>query len=365
MIDIYRMLNILIEEKNIARIEQVIREQRIDVNDYRNVSQTILILRYYLLLDNIPLACNYLERLFEHRQLKKRHLFLIIDDLVQKNMIQKAVEICQFYLKENIIFDRKDIRRFLTYDNSPLRQLLFKHLIRQPLILNQIPNHLAKDIIIETQPHALSKFELSDQEKQLLISHIINDTSSDNKLYDSFLSFCQSNNYNIVIDGGNVLYSYKGRKNQVGYWRLNTIISYLKKNGFQPLVILHQKHKFQTDCLIYRSPYGLNDDIFLLLAALTHQSTYILSNDCFRDHIFKYSIVIGSLNLLQQFELDYRLSYSFSQKNFILSPIRSFSYLIQHTNTAFQIPTASGWLHVPFTQLDNKRQPTPLLEQKP
>lgn len=110
-----------------------------------------------------------------------------------------------------------------------------------------------------------------------------------NKEYNTFLDSC---NYNLIIDGGNILNSIgKGRVTQES---INFIINIINENKvkYKILLILHTKHKKilkqileQTNINYYLTPYKMNDDIYIINAFIFSKTkSYILSNDKFRDH---------------------------------------------------------------------------------
>tara|TARA_B110000908_G_C10265933_1_gene463928 strand:- start:5029 stop:6018 length:990 start_codon:yes stop_codon:yes gene_type:complete len=97
--------------------------------------------------------------------------------------------------------------------------------------------------------------------------------------------------YKYVIDGGNILYSNKGKLNNKSYIALNSLLKSLK-DPF--ILILHTRHKkkylkyINVEYPVIFTPYKFNDDIYIILASLLNQS-YIITNDNFGDHNATYT----------------------------------------------------------------------------
>jgi len=111
-----------------------------------------------------------------------------------------------------------------------------------------------------------------------------------------------SNSYDVIIDGGNVLHARNGQPNPED---LNRMITMLQSRGHSPIVIIHASHTdvsrsrsdhvvavrniFETRKVPFiASPYGLNDDLFILLAYLMRVPTCgcsIVTRDTYTDHI--------------------------------------------------------------------------------
>ena len=114
--------------------------------------------------------------------------------------------------------------------------------------------------------------------------------------------------YDVIIDGGNVLHSRNGQPNPED---LHRMITTLQARGHSPLVILHVSHtdlhKTTHDSRDYvlkvnnvletskvhfiTTPYGLNDDLFILLAYLIRiesglgSGCSIVTRDTYTDHM--------------------------------------------------------------------------------
>jgi hypothetical protein len=117
------------------------------------------------------------------------------------------------------------------------------------------------------------------------------------------LASATSCSYDVIIDGGNVLHARNGQPNPED---LNRMITMLQSRGHSPIVIIHASHIdvssrsrsdhvdavrniFETRKVPFiATPYGLNDDLFILLAYLMRVQTCgcsIVTRDTYTDHM--------------------------------------------------------------------------------
>ena len=108
--------------------------------------------------------------------------------------------------------------------------------------------------------------------------------------------------YNVFIDGANILYNNKKEISVFSFIRLEQIYNKFVKD-YSPVVILHERHrnylkknfpKYYKEIKtilkrinIYYTPNKINDDLFFIYGALNTDNSFIVTNDKFRDHIFK------------------------------------------------------------------------------
>lgn len=116
-------------------------------------------------------------------------------------------------------------------------------------------------------------------------------------------SSSSSSSYDVIIDGGNILHARNGQPNPED---LNRMITMLQSRGHSPIVIIHASHTdvssrsrsdhavavrniFETRKVPFiATPYGLNDDLFILLAYLMRVpicGCSIVTRDTYTDHI--------------------------------------------------------------------------------
>ena len=112
-----------------------------------------------------------------------------------------------------------------------------------------------------------------------------------------------SSGYDVIIDGGNVLHARNGQPNPED---LNRMITMLQSRGHSPIVIIHISHIdvssrsrsdhavevrniFETRKVRFiATPYGLNDDLFILIAYLMRVpicGCSIVTRDTYTDHV--------------------------------------------------------------------------------
>lgn len=112
-----------------------------------------------------------------------------------------------------------------------------------------------------------------------------------------------SSGYDVIIDGGNVLHARNGQPNPED---LNRMITMLQSRGHSPIVIIHMSHidvssRSRSDHVVevrnifetrkvqfIATPYGLNDDLFILLAYLMRVpicGCSIVTRDTYTDHV--------------------------------------------------------------------------------
>ena len=130
-----------------------------------------------------------------------------------------------------------------------------------------------------------------------------NKTKSHLAVIDQIRALATSCSYDVIIDGGNVLHARNGQPNPED---LNRMITMLQSRGHSPIVIIHASHTdvssrsrsdhvvavrniFETRKVPFiATPYGLNDDLFILLAYLMRVPTCgcsIVTRDTYTDHI--------------------------------------------------------------------------------
>lgn len=111
--------------------------------------------------------------------------------------------------------------------------------------------------------------------------------------------------FNTFVDGNNILFYKRRQVTYHSFLRLRKIHKELVATGKKPLIIIHRRHrdhleknisdsskvaeirKILGSMEIYFTPYGMNDDLFFIWAAMNTEKSFIVSNDNLRDHIFK------------------------------------------------------------------------------
>ena len=138
-----------------------------------------------------------------------------------------------------------------------------------------------------------------------------------------------------VIDGANILFSG-------GESLLRRIINQLKPMG-SVVIVLHKRHVVNlsgfSDVTFIRTPYGVNDDYYSLSLAMdpgTGVSSYLVTNDQFRDHVYEISPLIKTWR--QSFVI------TFSLDGTLTLPL-PYSHCIQSSadGARFYIPTTDPY----------------------
>ena len=175
---------------------------------------------------------------------------------------------------------------------------------------------------------------------------------------DNIRKFCidlsKNKNKKIIIDAGNVLYSVRGEITEDGYNNLINIIEFLKRINYVPIVIIHTRHlktkykgkdkdKGIIDCIskikkinskyIFETPYQKNDDFYIIYTGF-YLSCQIITNDNFKDHIFKFRTneVESDENEIENCIEDLIIKYESSKKNLGITPSS-----IQHISKCIQV----------------------------
>jgi hypothetical protein len=119
--------------------------------------------------------------------------------------------------------------------------------------------------------------------------------------------------YTAIIDGGSVLHSRGGNVSSNSLNDLITISLVVRSTLGDPLVVIHKRHlktipnlekEMQKNGIAYfLTPYKMNDDLFILNFFLSFGTKpYIITNDMYRDHIFKFEKSKGIKFGLSQFK---------------------------------------------------------------
>jgi len=192
------------------------------------------------------------------------------------------------------------------------------------------------------------KMHLIDQLK----SHMGNYVEGANNFYKK-----QMRNIKVIIDAGNVLHTRNGK---VNIKDLFDIIEQTRKTIGDPVVVIHKRHWklnpeltelfAQSNVKYFQTPYNFNDDTFIMWFFVKSSGTLnIVSNDKYRDHIYKYQSSRKSddffmsefSNVLTEQTLSYQL-----EPMHIQSPL-AYSNCIQVIGTDVFVPHTSGkFVHV-------------------
>jgi len=275
--------------------------------------------------DYLNLICYYYNNNYEQAKLLFRE-----NILPECNLQLKDIE---FILENNLIKLLPYLDNLFIESNYNIFPLVNPHILK--LKLNKI--NIKDNIILSL----LEKIELHFS--VILLNNI-------NNFYTNI-----NNNFKVIIDAGNVLFGRNGIITKNSLIDLENIIIKTKKTIGEPLIVIHQRHFksnnniinifLRTNTKYYKTPYNLNDDLFILWFFLKSNCTsYIISNDKYRDHIFKYKSLSNKnefsicefKNIIKQQTLEFNLITMDIQQ------ILPWSLCIQYIDSVVYIPHISG-----------------------
>ena len=187
---------------------------------------------------------------------------------------------------------------------------------------------------------------------KLSIETIISNISVKIKNYLSIREVLKKIEYTQVIDGGNILYSSKGKLNDKSY---KNLIKFYFSLEDPTLLILHKRHlpkmkKFinlydNSNCFssdktkkkikIFYTPYKCNDDIYILIASLIKQAK-IITNDKYGDHNVNFSIDYN----LRKYLDEKIISYTYNNSTYNLN--RPKYSIVREDESKILIPSIHG-----------------------
>jgi hypothetical protein len=201
---------------------------------------------------------------------------------------------------DTALLEPKDIKLFIDHGMT----YLFRYLDGKFLHLD--PDHEKVSEVDKSKSSILRRYALPDCDHyiqkitQVIESSPKNKTKSHVAVIDQIrtLATATSSSYDVIIDGGNVLHARNGQPNPED---LNRMITMLHARGHSPIVIIHTSHtdasRMRSDYVVavknifettkvqfIATPYGLNDDLFILLAYLMRVCS-IVTRDTYTDHI--------------------------------------------------------------------------------
>jgi hypothetical protein len=169
------------------------------------------------------------------------------------------------------------------------------------------------------------------------------------------------NNIKVIIDAGNILHNRQGVIMQQSFIDLENIIINTIINIGIPIIIIHIKHLktypelinifTRTGVQYFKTPYNINDDYFILWFFLKFNcETYIISNDKYRDHIFKFNtasknqsnIPNNDLNIFQFKNIIKQQTLQYNTNTNEIQKPTNWSLCIQLINDHIYIPHTSG-----------------------
>lgn len=208
---------------------------------------------------------------------------------------------------DTALLEPKDIKLLVDHGMT----YLFRHLDGKFLHLDTDPVMVQEGSKVD-KSSILRRYALPDCDHyiqkitQVIESSPKNKTKSHVAVIDQIRTLAtatsSSSGYDVIIDGGNVLHARNGQPNPED---LNRMITMLQSRGHSPIVIIHMSHidvsRSRSDHVVavrnifetrkvpfIATPYGLNDDLFILLAYLMRVpicGCSIVTRDTYTDHM--------------------------------------------------------------------------------
>jgi hypothetical protein len=199
---------------------------------------------------------------------------------------------------DTALLEPKDIKLFVDHGMMYLFRYLDGKFLHYP-----DPVHEGIEVV---KSSTLRRYALSDCDHYIQKITRALDSSPKNKtkihvtVIDQIRALATAtSSYDVIIDGGNILHARNGQPNPED---LNRMITMLQSRGHSPIVIIHASHtdvsRSRSDYVVavrnifetrnvpfIATPYGLNDDLFILLAYLMRECCSIVTRDTYTDHI--------------------------------------------------------------------------------
>jgi hypothetical protein len=382
-----RTLNHYLDIGDTKLVKQVIDISNIDVLQTDNTSLGILMLRYLVLSNNLKQSVILYQNLLKSGKTRKRHLSIIISSYLKTGKIKDASKLFEKYMDEYEI-DEDDIYQFL--DASQIKTKYVEQILA--LVINKPLVFDISKIITEGNEMKITEFDPpkcpNDSKLRLIkftneelkqLNEIFRELYRERKQersYDKYVGFLEKHGeYDYVIDGANIMFYNERSITENSYKRVDVIMDKLTKMWEKPgkpkiQLILHERHfklkKYQgkqgwnkksfrnvdnliakwmhmSHVTVYKTPVGMNDDWYQIISAVRGVKTVLVTNDQFRDHIFKIS------NILRIWRKERIAEYDISRDNRtaqIKTPL-TYSSRIQFIGGNFCLPLSNGkWVYL-------------------
>ena len=193
-----------------------------------------------------------------------------------------------------------------------------------------------------------SVYKLTPQNKSNIISKLeyfislsLKNKNSISKM-DKFLKKIDKNNL-IILDGANIGYYKQGIKSgvKIDFLQLKNFIDNLYINNKNILLVLNQNHfnnltkkeqillkECEEKINIFKTPRGVDDDLYWLYISLYIENSKIVSNDEITNHLY----YLGS-NILKDFRKNKFISYDFiNNKPLFKFPSKNYIHMYLSNN---------------------------------
>jgi hypothetical protein len=350
-----------------------------------------IVIRTYLCLKKVDKAYEILY-LLDDANIKKRTLILFFDYYYLQQDLNAMYYFYFSKLRGEVIMNSDDYNKLLTLifmnDNKKICSDILNDILGKKIIFDY-PTHnkvgqsgctLDTHSICSNCNNPLTLVSLTDHESKILLTNLEKtylDTEVSRTIFSKFTKFIDKNQkIKIVIDGANILFFGDRKINFYSYLKLDLIIKKLLKIYFkeQILLVIHQRHNdhikqnfstgnyvkiksmidnWNTNILVYFTPYNMNDDWFIVYAGIKYQESLILSNDLLKDHKFKISEEIDFEDIFNKWIEVSRIGFDFREKKYDLRNLElifpnTVSHRVQENGKYFHIPSLNDtWVCIP------------------
>lgn len=298
---------------------------------YANIDDKIkngfisLKIRYLLNTNNI----HQLFNIIENYKLMKRDYILIIIYFYDSDMIM-SINIFENNVINNYKLEQSDIDKLLQNKCYNIIKLMDNYFINCTMKENINPNDY----------NIFYKYNLDMKLKQKIFEFYKNKLNE--KYFNSIIS--KIHDIDCIVDGGNISHMNGGT---CDYKYINKISQMISKKYKNPLYIFHNRHKkkikeFLKTVNHFITPINEYDDYYIILAMVLSDKP-IITNDCFRDHIFEMFKNFDTIDFkIKNYINDNIINYN---KNTIMKE-NKYSKCIQIIENNIYIPTNNGMYKV-------------------
>ena len=302
-----------------------------DEHIYANIDDKIkngfisLKIRYLLNTNNIQQLFNIIE----NYKLMKRDYILIIIYFYNID-IDMSINIFENNVINDCKLEQSDIDKLLQNKCYNIIKMMENYFINCSMKENINPNDY----------NIFYKYNLDMKLKQKICEFYKNKLNE--KYFNSIIS--KIHDIDCIVDGGNISHMNGGT---CDYKYINKISQLISKKYKKPLYIFHNRHKKKIKDFLktvnhFITPVNEYDDYYIILAMVLSDKP-IITNDCFRDHIFEMFKNFDTIDFkIKNYINDNIINYN---KNTIMKE-NKYSKCIQIIENNIYIPTNNGMYKV-------------------
>lgn len=302
-----------------------------DVNDKMKNGYISLKLRYLISMNNIHLILDILD---EYKLMKRDYILIIT----------------HFYnFDRNLCFDifKNDVLPNFKLENSDIDKLLeFKcydifYLLDDYFVGCNYKNISNNNTNITSYNNGKFRKYYIDMNIKQKIFEFYKDKLSD-KYFKRLLS--KIHDIDCIVDGGNISHVNNGK---CDYKYVENISKNISKKYNNPLYIFHNRHKKKLKLFLetvnhFITPVNEYDDNYIIIAMILSDKP-IITNDCFRDHIFDMFKNFETIDFkIKNYIIENTINYTKTS----ISKFKNYSKCIQVIENKIYIPTDIGMYKV-------------------